>query len=142
MSDAPGDRPLPHPELHSQKPLIFNLAAGDALYRHHQSVHDPIYFGKSGNYRFDDPNCPAGAPFGVLYTGADLHCYLSRLIDDALKQNPAQPIAARLQRGSSLTLGKKQDSTHEQCLYYASERSAASLAIPIALKNQLKFPAA
>ena len=74
MIDAPGDHPLPHPELHSQKPLIFTLRPGEVLYRHHQSIDDPIYFGKAGNYRFDDPDCPAGASFGVLYVGADPHC--------------------------------------------------------------------
>lgn len=74
MIDAPGDHPLPHAELHSQKPLIFTLGPGEVLYRHHQSIHDPIYFGRSGNYRFDDPNCPTGPSFGVLYVGADPHC--------------------------------------------------------------------
>ena len=74
MTDMPGEHPLPHPELHAQTPLIFTLKIGDVLYRHHQSVHDPIYFGMSGNYRFDDPDCPTGASFGVLYTGGDTHC--------------------------------------------------------------------
>jgi RES domain len=74
MTDAPGDHPLPHPELHSQKPLIFTLSAGDVVYRHHPSIHDPVYFGKSGKYRFDDPDCPGAASFGVLYVGADQHC--------------------------------------------------------------------
>jgi hypothetical protein len=74
MTDMPGEHPLPHPELDAQTPLIFTLKIGDVLYRHHQSVHDPIYFGMSGNYRFDDPDCPTGASFGVLYTGGDTHC--------------------------------------------------------------------
>jgi len=51
VTDMPGEHPLPHPELHAQTPLIFTLKIGDVLYRHHQSVHDPIYFGMSGNYR-------------------------------------------------------------------------------------------
>ena len=74
MIGPPGDHPLPHPELHSQIPLIFTLSPGDVLYRHHQSINDPIYFGTSGNYRFDDPDCASGASFGVLYAGADAHC--------------------------------------------------------------------
>lgn len=74
MIDMPGEHPLPHPELHDQTPLIFTLKIGDVLYRHHQTVHDPIYFGMSGNYRFDDPDCPTGASFGVLYSGGDTHC--------------------------------------------------------------------
>lgn len=74
MIDPPGDHPLPHRELNSQTPLIFTLNPGDVLYRHHQSIHDPIYFGTTGNYRFDDPDCATGASFGVLYAGADAHC--------------------------------------------------------------------
>lgn len=74
MTDMPGEHPLPHAELHSQTPLIFTLEIGEVLYRHHQSVHDPIYFGMSGIYRFDDPAGPTSASFGVLYTGEDPHC--------------------------------------------------------------------
>ncbi len=74
MTDMPGEHPLPHPELHVQTPLIFTLKVGDVLYRHHQSAHDPIYFGMSGNYRFDDPDCPTVACFGVLYAGEDPQC--------------------------------------------------------------------
>ncbi len=74
MIDPPGDHPLPHKELYSQTPLIFRLNPGDALYRHHQSIHDPLHFGIRGNYRFDDPDCATGASFRVLYAGADVHC--------------------------------------------------------------------
>jgi hypothetical protein len=38
MIDPPGDHPLPHPELHSQEPLVFTLSEGEVLYRHHQSI--------------------------------------------------------------------------------------------------------
>jgi hypothetical protein len=76
MIDGPGDHPLPHPELPTQTPLIFKLPEGEVLYRHHQSVHDPLFFGTSGNYRFDDPGCPAPGSFGVLYAGADPECCL------------------------------------------------------------------
>jgi hypothetical protein len=71
--DLPGDHPLPHSGLDRQKPLIFTLKKGDLLYRHHQSIHGPIFFGMTGNYRFDAPDCPSGS-FGVLYAGADSHC--------------------------------------------------------------------
>lgn len=76
MIDLPGDHPLPHAELANQNPLIFTLHQGDVLYRHHQSVHDPVFFGTTGNYRFDDPDCPAAGSFGVLYAGADPECCL------------------------------------------------------------------
>jgi RES domain len=74
--DVPGDHPLPHAELITQDPLIFTVAAGEFLFRHHQKIHDPIYFGKKGDYRFDDPECPAAGCFGVLYAGADPECCL------------------------------------------------------------------
>jgi RES domain len=74
MTDLPGEHPLPHAELHAQTPLIFTLKVGEVLYRHHQTIHDPIHFGMSGHYRFDDPTGPTGATFGVLYAGADPHC--------------------------------------------------------------------
>ena len=76
MIDPPGEHPLPHAELHAQNPLISRLSKGEVLYRHHQSIHNPIFFGTTGNYRFDDPNCPAPASFGVLYSGADPECCL------------------------------------------------------------------
>lgn len=76
MIDRPGDHPLPHAELAAQNPLIFTLHAGDMLYRHHQIIHDPIFFGTTGNYRFDDPDCQTPGSFGVLYAGADPECCL------------------------------------------------------------------
>jgi hypothetical protein len=74
MTDPPGDHPLPHRELHSQEPIIFVVHKGEVLYRHHQSIHDPIFFGMTGRYRFDDPDCPSAGSFGVLYAGADPEC--------------------------------------------------------------------
>ena len=47
---------------------------GKVLYRHHQIALDPIYFGTTGKDRFDDPDCPAGHTFGVLYVAQDAHC--------------------------------------------------------------------
>jgi hypothetical protein len=76
MIDRPGDHPPPHAELGAQDPLIFTVAVGQVLYRHHQKIHDPLFFGKTGNYRFDDPACPVMGCFGVLYVGADPECCL------------------------------------------------------------------
>ena len=76
MTDLPGDHPLPHPGLNDQDPLIFVMSPGEALNRHHQKIHDPVYFGKKGDYRFDDPECPKAGCFGVLYAGADPECCL------------------------------------------------------------------
>jgi len=49
--DRPGDHPPPHTQLTTQHPLIFTVPAGGVLYRHHQKNHDPVYFGKKGDYR-------------------------------------------------------------------------------------------
>jgi hypothetical protein len=76
MIDRPGEHPHPHLELPTQNPLIFSVRAGEVLYRHHQKVHDPIYFGKKGDYRFDDPDHADPGAFGVLYAGADPECCL------------------------------------------------------------------
>ena len=76
MIGLPGDHPPPHAELTVQHPLIFTVPAGGVLYRHHRKNHDPVYFGKKGAYRFDDPDCPAPGCFGVLYAGADPECCL------------------------------------------------------------------
>jgi len=74
MTDLPGEHPFPHPELPTQTPLIFTAKIGEILYRHHQTVNDPIHFGASGLNRFDDPDCAKGATFGVLYVGEAPHC--------------------------------------------------------------------
>lgn len=74
MTDQPGDHPLPHPELALQMPLIFTVKKGDVLYRHHLAELAPIHFSTSGRNRFDEPDCPAGHAFGVLYVGEDPHC--------------------------------------------------------------------
>ncbi|MGD0778518.1 MAG: RES family NAD+ phosphorylase [Candidatus Solibacter sp.] len=76
MIDLPGDHALPHAELPAQNPLIFTVPAGGLLYRHYQKINNPIHFGKTGAYRFDDPECPNSGCFGVLYVGADPECCL------------------------------------------------------------------
>ena len=76
MIDHPGEHPTPHAELSTQNPLIFEVPVDGILYRHHQKIHNPIYFGKKGAYRFDDPNPSNPDAFGVLYAGADPECCL------------------------------------------------------------------
>ncbi len=74
--DKPGELQTPHPELAGQHPLVFEVLAGTILYRHHQKALDPVYYGKKGDYRFDDPTCPDSRAFGVLYVGEDPECCL------------------------------------------------------------------
>jgi RES domain len=74
--DAPGEHPLPHLELHTQAPIIFSLRKGAIIYRHHQKAHNPVFFGSTGNFRFDDPDSGSPGCFGVLYAGDDPECCL------------------------------------------------------------------
>jgi hypothetical protein len=68
------DRPDPHPEppsdVASRSPLLVSLDPGTVLSRLHDRDHGPIFFGKTGNYRFDSPD----GSFGVLYVGRDEFC--------------------------------------------------------------------
>jgi hypothetical protein len=73
MIDKPGDHPGPHPELDGRTPLAVTLKKGTVIFRLHRRIHDPLFFGKTGDYRFDAPDCPNGS-FGVMYAGADPHC--------------------------------------------------------------------
>jgi hypothetical protein len=61
--------------LHDQEPVIFTIHEGEMIYRHHRKIHNPIFFGQTGDYRFDDPDGSSGS-FGVLYAGADPECCL------------------------------------------------------------------
>jgi len=71
MTDRSGPLDAPHPELPTQSPLIFDLTKGAVLFRHHQVKRDPLFYGTTGKNRFDDPECPAGHAFGVLYAAED-----------------------------------------------------------------------
>jgi hypothetical protein len=51
--------------LHSQRLTL--VSAAGAWFRIHQLVHDPVYFGRSGGNRFDDPL----GEYGVCYLGAE-----------------------------------------------------------------------
>jgi len=75
-ADKPGDLQAPHLELATQHPLIFVVQAGEIFYRHHQKTLDPVYYGKKGDYRFDDPKCAEPSAFGVFYVGEDPECCL------------------------------------------------------------------
>jgi hypothetical protein len=73
MSDKPGDHPLPHAELDQRHPLVITLSAGKIIFRIHPVGYGAVFFGKTGNYRYDAPDCPNGS-FGVMYAGEDLDC--------------------------------------------------------------------
>jgi hypothetical protein len=73
MTDKPGDHPPPHVGLDKQRPAMFKLLKGEVVFRHHQLIHDPLFFGMTGNSRFDAPDCPHSS-FGVMYAGEDMQC--------------------------------------------------------------------
>jgi hypothetical protein len=61
----PGPHPGPPSDLHNLK-LPLRHFEGE-LYRTHDLDKDPLFFGRSGMKRFDDPQ----GEYGVLYTAAD-----------------------------------------------------------------------
>ncbi len=67
---SPGPHPRP-PRGLAAAPLPLVSHAGP-WYRHHLPQFDPIFFGRTGECRFDAP--PPDRAFGVLYLAADAHC--------------------------------------------------------------------
>jgi hypothetical protein len=63
----------PDPGEHPEPPLDFGglslpmTTHGGSLSRTHLHANDPLYFGRTGRYRFDDPN----GSYGVLYAARD-----------------------------------------------------------------------
>jgi hypothetical protein len=70
MTDKPGEHPEPHADLAARSPLLHRLEKGTVIYRLHRTDRDPIYFGKTGDNRFDAPD----GSYGVLYAGEDEYC--------------------------------------------------------------------
>ncbi len=70
MTDRPGPHPEPPSDLASRSLLLVRLDPGTILSRLHDRDYGPIFFGKTGNYRFDSPD----GSFGVLYVGRDDFC--------------------------------------------------------------------
>jgi hypothetical protein len=70
VTDYPGDHPEPHGDLAGRSPLMFTIAEGTTICRLHNRSKTPLFFGKTGQNRFDLP----GGTLGVLYAGMDEHC--------------------------------------------------------------------
>jgi hypothetical protein len=76
VSTAPleDSRPGPHPEpssdLATRSLPLRTIPAGERWARIHRLRYDPLYFGRTGDYRFDDP----AGEYGVLYVGRDVPC--------------------------------------------------------------------
>jgi hypothetical protein len=70
MTDKPGEHPEPHTDLAGRSPLLYALVEGTVVYRLYRADRDPLYFGRTGDNRFDAPD----GSFGVLYAGEDEYC--------------------------------------------------------------------
>jgi hypothetical protein len=66
--DRPGPHPEPPADLQDRGLPIADYAA--PLLRVHRACFKPLFFGRTGDARFDAPN----AEYGVLYAGEDAHC--------------------------------------------------------------------
>ena len=64
MDQMPG----PPPDIHDRKITVIEF--NDRMFRTHAINRNPIYFGRSGQHRFDSPD----GSFGVLYAGRDEYC--------------------------------------------------------------------
>lgn len=64
------DRPKPHPEPSGELPTVDLpiTRRSRQWFRAHRCRRHPIFFGRSGQWRYDDPE----RAFGVLYVAADL----------------------------------------------------------------------
>jgi hypothetical protein len=70
MTGRPGEHPEPPADLAERSPLLSTLKEGDVVYRLPRVDRDPLYFGRTGDNRFDAPD----GSFGVLYAGEDEYC--------------------------------------------------------------------
>src|SRR6266545_2250459 len=62
----PGEHPGPPPDFHSRVLPIVSL--GGSFFRTHDQSRSPLYFGRTGTNRFDDPL----GEYAVLYAGRDI----------------------------------------------------------------------
>ena len=70
MMGKPGEHPEPPPDLDERSPLLYVLESGAVIFRLHRAGLSPLYFGKTGDNRYDSPD----GSFGVLYAGEDEYC--------------------------------------------------------------------
>jgi hypothetical protein len=64
----PGTLPAPPADLASRQVTVVEFDT--PIFRSHPALRHPVFFGKTGQYRFDAPD----GSYGVLYAGADAFC--------------------------------------------------------------------
>ncbi|MSP00517.1 MAG: RES domain-containing protein [Acetobacteraceae bacterium] len=97
MADTP---PEPPSDLSARKLPIQELLVGSKLFRIHLSAYHAKYFGRSANWRFDDP----ASSYGTLYAG--LRPYVS--------------FAETLLRGRGTTVVQSELATRSLCSFTAT----------------------
>jgi hypothetical protein len=70
MTDKPGEHPEPPGDHVDRSPLLVELDFGTTLSRIHARTFGPVFFGRTGRFRFDSPD----HSFGVLRVGRDESC--------------------------------------------------------------------
>ncbi len=70
MIEFPGEHPEPPSDLRTREPLLAEMPVGAILSRLHAKGKSPLFFGRTGNNRFDSPDFT----YGVLYAGLDEYC--------------------------------------------------------------------
>ena len=90
MAPRSGRRPGPHPgpprDLHTQALPVVEQPG--PWFRIHQARYGAIYFGRSGDNRFDDPV----GEFGVLYAGVDLHAAFIETLGQVIPPRRGGPV--------------------------------------------------
>lgn len=77
----PGLHPLPPADLNERSLLLVQRSR--LWQRIHKSAYSPLFFGKTGSSRFDDPQ----HEFGVLYLGEDAYCAFIETFGQATGKN-------------------------------------------------------
>ncbi|MDQ2827943.1 MAG: RES family NAD+ phosphorylase [Chloroflexota bacterium] len=99
----PGPHPLSPLDLAAfTLPTVDNAGPWSRIYRR---AYDPLYFGRTGDNRFDAPD----GEYGVLYAGNDTHCAFVETFGDLGRRDVTTSqldarCLARLETGRPLTL--------------------------------------
>ena len=87
----PKKKPTPHPEpppdLHSRPLLLRPRRTG--WFRIHDLNFDPLYFGRTGNHRFDAPH---PRRYGVLSVGGNIDCAFIETLGHETGKNLNEPL--------------------------------------------------
>lgn len=89
-----GPHPEPPADLEARKPSVVEETI--EWWRSHPADKGALFFGKTGNYRFDAPD----GSFGVMYMGADLQCAFIETFGEMVRSGLVTMAALKLKRFS------------------------------------------